>query len=74
MDSVVAKKNIIMAGDSRVVGVRARMRASEDRDRVWVTLDVFAVDFGRQQPIMMPKNENAFELREQTVPNMMVEL
>ena len=35
---------------------------------------MFAVDFGRQQPIMMPKNENAFELTEQTAPNMMVEL
>ena len=63
-----------MVGDSRVVGIRARMRASEDRVRVWVTLAMFAVDFGRQQPIMMPKNENAFELNEQTVQDMMVEL
>ena len=35
---------------------------------------MFAVDFGRQQPIMMPKNENAFELNEQTALDMMVEL
>ena len=35
---------------------------------------MFAVDFGRQQPIMMPKNENAFELNEQTAQDMMVEL